>query len=271
MNLIELLLCSIMGVILITGCCTFYLSQKSIYNKQQSLFLIQENQRYLSEFLRPYLQNMQQIGCINKKNVALKNIARTLPSSFLASPENWVRFSNKKLIIQYTDPESIQLRESLQSTQQYLYLTTSNTKFLTNDLALITNCKDAEIFRISQSYNDSQGQVLYINDDVNFSQLKNNYQPKSEVYKIKFVEFGITDSEQFFFTDKLTGYRQEIMQGVKDWKLTINLDTNDDHHADYSIPLTHWNGIDRGLSVEIDVTLSVKDNIEVHLNKTYEI
>lgn len=269
MNLIELLLCSLMGIILLTGCFALYLNQKAMYHQQQDLFLIQENQRYLGEFLKSYLQNIQQIGCLNKKRGRLKNIARVLPDSFIESPKSWVRFSNKKLIMQYTDPDSAQLRESMDPINQQLHLSASNTKFSPGDLVLITNCKDAEIFRVSQSYNEIQGQVLYIKDDLNFSTLKNNYQSKSEVYKIQFIEFDITNTDGFFFTDKLTGYRQEIMQGVKDWMLTINLDTNNDHHVDSSIPLMDWNGMDRGLSLDVHIMLKNKKNSILH--KTYEI
>jgi type IV pilus assembly protein PilW len=251
-SMVELMIAMLLGLFLMAAMLQLFSSNKSTYTNMEGLSQIQENARAGIERLKSRVRMAGYMGCSNLDILEPNNI--TVPTVnfnanvLITGTDNDSNTSNS--IVDATDTVSI-ISATLANTALSADMTaddsdvllTNPKHFQVNDLMIITDCENADIFRISNI--DTSGLVVEhkTTTGVNSSNIlsKAYLANSTRVMSMQNVTYSVQDTSRVdesgnavlsLFETPTGGARIEIMTGVEDMQITYGEDTSNDGEAD---------------------------------------
>ncbi len=270
-SMIELMLASVLGLVLIGGVMEIFISNKASYKTQEGIARIQENGRMLHRFLTFEIRPAGYQGCMNLVNTP-PNILVSSPSENLAfsstdvisghdydggssqwqpSLPNWLTTSitgnaiepgTDVIIIRKAASESVNLNTVMTSTTNGLVVP-ERIDFAADDTLFITDCHRSDIFKATGVAGAGTGQLTISHDASSNTSpdLSKLYQTDAEVTRLELLAFYVKDTGRrnragdkilSLYRQELDGTEREIIEGIENIQITYGIDTTGDGNAD---------------------------------------
>lgn len=289
-TLVELMIAMVIGLILTAGILQLFTSNKQTYRVTENMSRLQENGRFAMFFLTNDIRMTDFWGC--RSDIAIENNLNPntnfdLPINALAGINDDSVANN---IINGTDTITV---KGVSNSNVYLVSTpanpsadlkvTDNSGLQQNDLVLISDCIDGDIFQIT---NDPGTGGAAGEDDVvhntgavsngpgNIDQpLKKLYGTDAQVYKLNFATYSIqagAGGQNALFRSINGGTPQELVEGIENMQILYGEDTDNDGAANY-YKAAGAVDMDNVVSVRISlVAFTLEDNLTEQAS-TYSI
>lgn len=218
LSLIEMMLALVVSLFLIAGILQIYAGSKQSYRLQEGQSRIQENARYVIEFLERDLRVAGYLGCVSNitpnvvanppVNISLinavtgyestgSNWSPTLPTSLssMSSPDHVIKGTDV-ITIDFAESCGGNLKGNMAADNANIQIVFPNACDLvasscsggtcTGEVMLISDCQAADLFRASSVSNGTITQTVAHANNVNTgNRLSKAYQEDAEVYKLR--------------------------------------------------------------------------------------
>lgn len=294
LSLIELMVAMVIGLILIAGVIEIYVNSKQTYRDQDALSRLQENGRYALGILTTNVRPAGFSGCGDIESVTPTIIALgTVPSSFAADSavtgseyktSTWdpalpgalganVLANTDILTVSRAGDCGATLTGNLAADNANIKVNSNNTcGFSQNDVVMISDCVDAEIFKItSNPSTNGPDQTLTHGNSTNITnKLSKLYQQDAEVLTFNsetyFVRNGTGGIPSLWVLDntQATGGNNplELVEGVENMQVEYALDAGSDgvpdSYAAADVAKANW---DKVVAVRIRLLLRTIENV----------
>lgn len=258
MTLVELMIALALGLFLVGGVLYVFLGSKINYNVNEHLSRMQENGRFGMAMLTRDLRQSGFLGCAQNVD-RIKNTLNDTASDYLwrfdeavngfeATPSGWTPSLDSTIPAPKSGTDVVTLRrtnvDGLDVTQHNT--PSADIKVLNNDIlevgdiAMVTDCKDAAIFQITNINSTGGGFNLVHNTGTgtpgNFtSDLGKDFENNGKVFRMETATYYVADPGNGVGSlwRKINDEdAEELIPGVEDLQLLYGEDTNDDRRAD---------------------------------------
>jgi len=251
-SLVEFVIASALGLLLITSLYELYISNKNNYHLQEGLSRLQENGRLAGHILNQGIRGAGYIGCSRyQDNFPLTNIpAQTgmqfkpqdIIKGYHASGRSWTPSLPKNLSRKVKpDTDAITVTQVVtplaslvtDMTDTQHLLTTSNAKFKKNELLLISDCQHADVFKVSYASRSSRTTTQKI---TTAHPLHNYYKKYADVGELISTSYYIrkttrknNEGQRIYSLYRInSGSRaEELIEGVQDMHIEYGVSNND--------------------------------------------
>ena len=292
MTLVEILVAMLIGLVLLSGVLTIFTNSKQTYRMQEALSRLQENSRFAMDFIARDVRQAGYEGCSYAEAVnltkpsALSPAPITLPAGsnlFLTGSDNvannWnsIACGGSNKCIAGTDTVSFHFGElcgnlSANMTANTDNIQISNCGIATNDVVLISDCAQADIFVATAVTTSGSTQTISHGAAKNSSgSLSKNFNTDSDFFKLRsstfFIREGTGGQSSLYRLDNTkpaSGTNPvELVEGVAGMQILygVDSDTPADGIANYYVVAT---GVDMSKVVSIRISLlmqTIEDNI----------
>jgi len=242
LTLIELMVAMTIGLLLLAGTASLFISNKRIYREQEELSRLQENGRFALEMLIGDIRMTGFVGCHDILANVTNHVStdQTELTSFLARVEgsenggDWLpsgATDNKGdagsdgVTIRYLDPLGLTL--TAQSTAGTATpLTVSSAGDLRNgELIAVADCADSDVLAIDDDDLPDATETSIDNDAV----ITRVYNPGAQVMRFVARRYFVRDAGAgpFLWVVENGGAAQELIEGVEGMEVLYGLDDND--------------------------------------------
>ena len=259
-SIVELMIAMLLGFLLVSGIIQFFVNNKNTYRFNEGLAHIQDNGRYAKLIMSQDIRMTGYQGCSNNaivtprilvnppliffttdkviqgyQSVAAKIWSPILPSSLSTQVVN----NTDVITILEGSQQNFYLMNNMASSGDVINLSAAN-NFVTDDVLLITDCIQADIFRAtSVTLNPT---TITHNFPANIStNLSKAYQTDARVSKLLAYSYyihntGKTNSTGLpilaLYRQDINGNNQELVAGVENMHINYGVDTDGDSSAD---------------------------------------
>jgi type IV pilus assembly protein PilW len=248
-SLLEILLASALGVLLLSGFLEIYLSHEKLSSKQNDLALTAENTRFLTSYLTSSIRQAGFAGCANLNNlqIATHNFKPALTFSLITSLQGFtaddapsymrgVAAANTDiLVIEKADTDTTRLIGEAKAGAKLFYVY-KNPATENNKILLISDCEHADLFAAKN--------IVVAEIAVSGSGgLKFGYGVQdAEVSAFTELTYFIADTGRQYTNGKPIyalffkvnrGDREELVAGVNDLKITYGVYNLQSKNIDY--------------------------------------
>jgi type IV pilus assembly protein PilW len=265
LSLVELMVALTIGLIILAGVSTLFVSSKKTYTTQDRLARLQENARFAMQFLIKDLRLAGYYGCvdeidsetvhsaINDSGFAydlsipiegLSNVAGSVasptgtwyPSTDTTVPAK-IKLGTDAVAIRMQDPATaVEVREEMPSVSAEIK-TDAVTGINANDIIMISDCKSADLFQVTAT--NTSALTVQHNTGVGTPGNKNPpegwlskpYAPPAKVMKFVTRRYYIRDNENgipALYRDDNLGAPIELVEGIESLKISFGKDTDGD-------------------------------------------
>lgn len=274
-SLVELMVALAIGLIILAGVSTLFVSSKQTYTTQDRLARLQENARFAMQFIIKDLRMAGYYGCIsditpdsvnstlnNSSDFAfnaqiplegLKNATGPWQPSGFATVPAGIKAGTDAIAIRMGDPnDNIYLNQEMPNTSAVLKV--NNIAALSvGDIIMISDCTSADIMQISQ-LNSTDPHIVHnagaATPGNSTQQLSKAYSPSTAPDGTKVLKFV---TRRYFIADGASGnpalFRQdnagaaaELVEGIESLKILYGKDSDSD-----GIPNQYFKAGDAGL------------------------
>ena len=290
-SLIELMIAMVIGLVLMSGIVSVFASSRKSFDMTQEISSVQESARFAMDALNEDIRLAGFQGCamssgisgnaaeISAQNAPTDDYYFTATRGAEISGTTWAPAAPAELanldpapvsdsdvlMLQYASPVTSQLAAPMTNPGDVIQLVNNATGLKTGDLAIISNCAAADLFRVSGISGDPNvGQNIQImhaagaNKTDSFSA---PYDPNTEltrVMKFNYITYYVGDTGRFnsagesiyslyaYDIDALHDNQDptEIIEGVENMQVLFGIRTNnntvryiDADHADFDASL----------------------------------
>jgi type II secretory pathway pseudopilin PulG len=222
-TLIETMVTMLVGLLLLSVLLEIYVSANKSLKLQTALYHIQDNAQQAIAVLSREIQQAGNIGC--------PRLSKDFPiipfASYELNANNKLFGSNlNELIVRYALYPNNFLSENMRNKQSIM--TNKEVHFNPGDILLISNCKQAEIFRVKQILDHTNGWQ----EIIPLIPLHNKYQQPAEVSKFIINKFYIAASNTRGFNGKFINalfledihhYKTELIPGINQMRIQYTI------------------------------------------------
>ena len=262
LTLIEFIIGSSLGLIIIAGLSSFYLKQKDDYLFQQKISRTQENGRLAIHLLQDDIREAGYIGC-PKLNSTLSINNNYASTNSLISPKNRIYGTKDSVSIRKMSGPVSYLTSDMSSRSQLILPKVP--KFKKDEILLISNCQNVELFRIEKIATKNGFQIITASTELHHSY--NKYalvglftNTKFFVNKTKRIDSKSDPVYALYSETKAKGDKQnpsdqELVPGIKKIELSYGVQKNQSQDLIYqpSNQVKDWSQVE---SVHISLLLS---------------
>lgn len=256
-TLVEIMIALVLGLLLIAGMITIYLSNKSSYNTQSSLLEVQEAGRYTLEAIKEDFRQTDNWGC----SQATTNVLNPMSVGyvdFLSDGVDGANDVNDTLIIRRAASTGIQLQNDM--VDESSDITVGITNFTQGQMVIINDCTSGDIFQITNdpSASTTLQHVIGVGLPGNVvSDLSKAYTTTARVYPIKSITYGVSNG---WLQRTVDGEVQDIIPNVEGFQILFGEDTNNDNVANRYVPASSISDWDDVASIRVDVLIKSTSN-----------
>jgi len=221
--LMELIFAVAIGLLLLSVLMEVYLTCERSFRLQNALHQIQDNAKTATIILKSELFKAGNIGCAK-----LTYDFPLVPyRSFTLNPRNKLIGNNaNEIMVSYAGYPNTVLEESMRN-EATLY-TNINSRFAPNDILLISDCKQAEIFQVSQ-VKYSRG----LQEIISLYPLHSRYEKYAQIAKFESNKYFIANTHRVnrdgtaiyaLFMEDINRHKTELVDGIHQMRImyTIN-------------------------------------------------
>ena len=290
-SLIELMIAMVIGLVLMSGIVSVFASSRKSFDMTQEISSVQESARFAMDALNEDIRLAGFQGCamssgisgnaavIQALNAPVSNYYFTATRGAEISGTTWsppapAELANLDpapvsdsdvLMLQYASPVTSQLATAMSSPSDEIELVNNATGLETGDLAIISNCAAADLFRVSGISGDISGgssiKVMHAPGANSSDSLSAQYDPATDltrVMKFNYITYYVGDTGRIntagesiyslyaYDIDALHENQDptEIIEGVENMQVLFGIRMNnntvryiDADHADFDASL----------------------------------
>ncbi len=289
-TLVELLVALVLSLLLLYGAVQLFMANKLTFKTQQGLGQVVEGGRYALDQLTQAVRGAGYVGCSGSEIAAPKVLASgtvdttaiggcndigaytcsVVPASVSANASA----GTDLLVVRGGGRTGVGFTQAQTAVADKVPVASGYQDFAVGDLALISDCEGADIFRVTGVETDGSTLLLShgatSNSSSNLSKL---YQPDAVVAKVHEYAYYVGDTGRVSATGKAiralyrrdldAGITDELAEGISNLQMTYGIDQDTNRQADRYLAansVTNWS---RVVSVKISV---LADSVENSLN-----
>jgi type IV pilus assembly protein PilW len=291
LSIVEFLISITLGVMVVTGVITIYVSNKTTFNIQEGIARIQENGRFINYYLTKEVRMAGFQGCTNQKNITLVNQVKN-PSAKITSNKSIFGFESISdtawsptlpsyltgkvepgtdvLAVSMVDTLAIQLKNPMAQPTSAITVY-DRTQIQQNDIIIISDCTVGDIFVAGAT--SSAAAIAHGSNENISSALSKAYDTEASIMKYTFSAFYIKDTGRtnsngqairaLYYQD-LSGNEIEIAEGIDDIQITYGVDNDGDNNADVyqtASAVEAANNWDNVISVNTNILVSSVEQV----------
>ncbi|MGQ3888172.1 PilW family protein [Legionella sp. CNM-1927-20] len=290
-TILEFLIATTIGTLLVAGIGAVYLSNKATFSVQSALARLQENGRYANYILARDIRMAGFQGCTNQRQVALTNLVSNY-STMLNYDKPLQGFSSSGTSFTPDLPTNISSKSPLSGSDIIeIRMASSNGVHLSADMAqpnsvinvysglgaqsgtplIITNCVIGNIFMAGTGTSDTaitHPTGINTSDNLSIAYLTNAQVMRLIYYAFYIKDTGRMNSQNQPITSlvrlDVNGNEDEIAEGVEQLRIAYGVDTDSDNTVNSYQTATqvnngnNWNNV---ISVQINLLLATVDNV----------
>lgn len=274
LTLVELMVAITISLILIAGVSQIYLSTKQSFRMNDSASRMQENGRFAIEFLARDLRMADFWGCTQKvtQNDVVGGGGINIGLGGLSGTDGTGLNGSDTIRIQGAYGSGITVTPPYMPTPSSALHITAGNGLNQGDIAIVSDCKDGDIFQITNANPNTSGQANHnpggaVSPGNQTGDLSKPYGSDGEarLYRVRSLQYYLQNNangEPALIRDDGTT-QLELVDGVEDMQIWYGEDTTGDGTADRY--LTAASGVldfERVVSVRVHLLLrSYADNI----------
>lgn len=259
LTLLELMIAMVIGILLLMGTVTMFISNKQSYKVQEEMGRLQENARFATEMLIRDIRMAGYSGCaddilkvvnhVNGGNTdtnlysmsdaveGSENAANWLPSNSNHGVASMVAGTDG-ITVRYLDGAGVTIETPYMVTPSSALHVSVNNGLQQGDIVAVTDCSSTDIFQITSANPDTSGQVTHNTGTGTPGNATSNFQKTYGedaslvrfISRRYFVGNGIRGPALFRIHN--TGAQEELIEGVQNMQILYGEDTNNDFIAD---------------------------------------
>ena len=261
-SLVELMVASAIGLIVVGSIGYFYLGTRQAYRTTDNLSRVQESQRIVLDTLAREIRLAGYAGCVNlaaKPPTVIANPPAGSPSPYVVNQDTVAQIFNNAtgwtnstgitrvtgggtdvISIRYASNtgQPAKLTGNLNAVNANIQMSSNPGNFNANDVLIISDCSNTDVFRATNVSNGGTVTIAHSNSANTTNNLSKKYGPDAEVLAFHDVTFfiGINPAGNpalYRFDVGANGaVAEEIAENVENMQLQYGLDTNADDAVD---------------------------------------
>jgi type IV pilus assembly protein PilW len=253
------------GLIILAGVSTLFVSSKKTYTVQDRMARLQENARFAMQFLIKDIRLAGYFGCVDEINSetvhntvnsssfafnlttpieGLSNVSGSVsaptgtwyPSTDTTVPSK-IKLGTDAVAIRMQDTSSaVQVRDEMPNESAEIKVS-SITGVNTNDILMISDCKSADVFQVTATSSSAltiqhnTGTGTPGNKNPPDGWLSKSYAPPAQIMKFLTRRYYIRDNDSgipALYRDDNLGNPTELVEGIESLKISFGKDTDGD-------------------------------------------
>lgn len=256
-SLVEIMVALTLSLLLLGAILQIFISAKASYRMNSGLARVQETGRFATEILAGDIRMAGYQGCMTLDQITPNVIVKNPPSELLLyDPANILRGQNNlasgntlgaivgsdSLSILRASPTAAHLTGNMSADNANIQIDGNPAGFEANDILMITDCADADIFRASSVSNSTNTVTIAHASNVNTSnRLSKAYQDDARLMAFESATYFVRDTNRDnevgdpiygLYRQPLNGTPVELVAGVEDMQVLYGEDTNADGSVD---------------------------------------
>ncbi len=227
MSLIELMIAMLIGLILLGGAATMFITNKRVYKEQAEMGLLQENARFALELIADNIRMAGYVGCHDDIDNVVNNLA-TVGLNDFAQFMAGTNGTNDSITVRYFQPFGRTTTADMGTPDSTIPID-NGANILENDIMAISDCDSADIF---MNTNDAVPTDLFIEHAATgntSTSLSKTYPIGSMVSKVTsrmyFIQASGNGTGPALWWNSVLG-NEELVEGVERMKLMFGEDTS---------------------------------------------
>ena len=289
-SLVELMIGSLLGMILLAGVVNIFLSNKETYRLQEGLSRVQENIRFSLGRMINDISAAGYMGCRGATGDIL-NVAdhATDYSAVITGAEGGAGNPDTITVVRALARTAVPVMQPMDNQQASLSVGAGAAALPTDRPVVLSDCYHTVVFRITNAPGaiiaHDVGASLNTTTDFQYIFGSDNVSV-ANVYALQRTTFSIADSGRDYpsgaaimslFARVDEGFNLEIVEGVHDLQILYGEDTSADGAANHYLDIDAVD-LDKVISVRVGVTLDSNEGVtqsvaagsDSRLRKTYQ-
>lgn len=252
-SLIELMIVVTITLLILSILLKIFMVSEQSYHLQLALNQIQNQQKKAIHILRDEIHQAGYIGCAK----LTKSFPMKSNLSFSILPQNKLIGGDTSLTIRHASFPPVTLQKMLKD-DVTLYVN-NETKFTKNDVLIIADCHQAEIFKPAN--------IIYLNKSqkiIASLPLKHQFTKYAEISRLEINTFFIAKTKRknqrgefinSLFKKNIRNKKIELVEGINELKFSYLLQVNDQFFLQKASRVNDWHKV-KGVEVEISAEFS---------------
>ena len=295
LTLVEIMIALLLGLFLIAGVISIFVSNKQTYRLNESLSRLQEDGRFVMEIFGSRLRSASYAGCYGDISAGVQNVLNN-QANFAWNLTTPVQgFDNVAVTINGVTitPDALVLKGmsagvplATNPNNTTFTIAAANNRFTNGEILLVTNCDQASLFQASSV--TTAGAVTTIlhasggglTPGNNSSSISETYGVDAEIGRLQTLMYNIrqgANGRAALFESRLvvTGGNtvaltaSELIPNVENMQLVFGVDTSGDQDADVyqdASAVVNWQNV---VSVRIALLLASEEDNQVSVPESY--
>lgn len=274
-GLIELMIAMTLGLVLLGGIGYVFIGSRGAFRTTDNLSRIQENARYALDVMSRDIRMAGYVGCGNIASMTVKTIAKapvpqmTVGNALIGydngtgwtNPTSITRAAGDVLSIMGAFSSGVNLTGNLIPTNANVQVNGNANGFKQGDVLVVTNCTNADVFKVTNSPGSSGTVTLTHSNASNTGNRVGSYGSDAFVMRVDQYSYFIGTNpagNRALYRVGLDGIAEELVEHVHDMQMRYGLDTNADGAVDsYSTTPGTWAQV---VSVTVNLLMRSPDN-----------
>ncbi len=275
-GLIELMIAMTLGLVLLGGIGYVFIGSRGAFRTTDNLSRMQENARYALEVMSRDIRMAGYIGCGNIASMTVTTIANSpVPpmniSNALIGYAGGSGWTNPTSITRVTGPDVLSIMAAFSSganltgnvapSNANVQINGNPNGFKQGDVLVVTNCSNADVFKVTNSPGNSGTVTLTHSNSTNTGNRVGTYNTSAFVMRVDQYSYFIGTNpvgNSALYRVGLDAQPEELVENVQDMQIRYGLDTNGDGTADsYSTTPGTWPQV---VSVTVSLLMRSPDN-----------
>ena len=271
-SMVEILVALVISLFLLGGIVQVYLANKSTYAFTDSISRIQENGRFSMDIMAQELRMAGFFGCaifdpddteniVNNLNPAGAGYDAALHDFLLAGvidgTEGDGLNGSDSVTLRGAKPNQVNVVAPFNTSTSAQIFVTSNDTIENDDIVMVSNCRGADIFQVSNSTQSDGAVKMSVVHNTGAGPTPGNYNPDncqggnahclsqtygadSSMFELQTVTYTIAvgaSGEPALWRSE-NGTNEELIEGVEQLQVLYGLDTDDDDFANRYVTIT---------------------------------
>lgn len=259
-SLIEIMIALVIGLVLTAGIIQVFLGSKMSYVTNEGLARVQESGRFAVDLLSREIRMAGYQGCRNRDQIEPRIIAQNPPAELNFANDQVLRGANNvasgttingravtsgsdTLVVRKASTRAAQMTGNLNSDDANIQIHGNEPGFEQNDLVFITDCSDADIFRVTSTPGNSGTVTLAHGNGSNTdNRLSKPYKEDALVMAFESNTYFVSDSGNdnergqdilSLYVDRVGAANPvELIRGVENLQVLYGEDSDGDGSVD---------------------------------------
>jgi len=280
LSMVELLVAMAIQFILLAAMVYVYTNSKVMFTVNEQLSRMQENGRYATDALLYDIRMAGYAGCRSIKEIRPNIIANSPPvfeniTDSLTVYENGSGWTNPTLLtrvagtdvitLQSTRGSGVSLTGNMSADNANIQVDSNPDGLVANDLILISDCSNADLFRASSVSNGSTVTIAHANNVNTDNRLSKAYQDDAQIMSFDahsyFIATGSNGETGLYLHSFNSNTATLLAEGIESMQLLLAEDTSGDQEPDLYVNASTVSDWEAVVGVRVGLLMRSEDGV----------